>query len=217
MKKNNHLVVCLVGIPGSGKSTLARRLVDSAPSSGSCCVIEFDLFKSRDDALTALREAISKKDRHVIADDNCYYKSMRKEIFRMARDGGARFVQVLLDPPLETCLHRNSQRIGPARIPDEIVSRMFERLERPSNRGWDRCIVGTGEETIQSLEPLSWSIPVVVAPKQEEANAFELLDLKLRKEISEQVAAARAEDRAALAAQLNQERKQRLKAAKKML
>jgi predicted kinase len=203
------LVVCLVGIPGAGKSHFARDLAQF--SDRKTQIIVFDDFKTRDEALAAAKAVISDGWCDVVIDDNNYYKSMRKEIYRMARDAGAGYVQVLIDPPLELCLQRNGEREDPARVPEEIVRRMHSRLERPSNSGWDQGFVASGAETMDTLRAKSWvpTKPAAIATRAEEKAV--LLDVELRREISRQVTAARPEERAELAAKLNNDRKERLK------
>jgi tRNA uridine 5-carbamoylmethylation protein Kti12 len=200
------LVVCLCGIPGAGKSTYAERLA----SEHGVLVVSFDGCVSREDALQRLREAAAVAGQVVVADDNNYYKSMRKQVYRAARDAGAAYVQVLLEPPLAECLVRNARRSGAAHMPDEVVERMFGRLERPDGRGWDVAL--TGEVTLEQLQRCA-VVPArpkaVVEPTA--LTSAEEKDLEMRREISRRVAAAPPVERAALAAALNAERKQKLK------
>ena len=221
------LVVCMVGIPGAGKSTVARSLCSS--SSSSVRLVVFDDFCSRVAALSvveaALRENSSSSPSSsssssssfsaLVVDDNSYYRSMRRDVFRLARDAGARYVALLLDTPLHECLSRNAARQGKERIEEHLVVRMHQRLERPSDRGWDRCVVYQGDITWQTLMEHS-ILPHQKEDEEEEqtkkqTSSAEMLDLQLRREISEKVAAADPKDRAALAAKLNKERKEKLK------
>lgn len=210
-------LVCLMGLPGAGKSSLAR--VFSSTSSRACVVVSFDDFPTRAQALDAVAQAIRKYPAcDVIVDDNSYYRSMRREIWCLARDAQARMLFVLVDTPLETCLQRNAARKGAARIPDEVVVRMAQRMQRPANHGWDRAILVQGDETMDKLRVLG-AIPPMKQEKTTDGSAspseLELFDLQLRKEISERVLAAAPEERPALAKQLNMERKSKLASFKK--
>ncbi len=204
------LVVCLCGIPGAGKSTYAQRLAAQCGAT----VVSFDSCSGRGEALQRVREAAGRASAGavVVVDDNNYYKSMRKQVYRAARDAGAAFVQVLLDPPLAECLARNAARSGAARMPDNVVERMHARLERPAGRGWDTAMAGEA-----SLEQLRTHSSVPARPAATDGgpvaalSAVEQQDLEMRREISRRVAAAPAAERAALAAALNKERKEKLK------
>jgi predicted kinase len=204
--KELSMVLCLIGLPGAGKSTFARAL--SAP--GVVCV-SFDDFASRPLALEAVAETI-RAGSDVIVDDNLYYRSMRREVWCLARDHGAKILFAFLDTPLATCLERNASRSGSARIPDDVVVRMANRLEVPCGEGWERGVRVRGDETLEALRQKGH----VPAPKKEKSKTTEqtekeLLDLRLRREISERVSAAPPSERAALAERLNAERKQQLK------
>ncbi len=200
------VVVCLCGIPGAGKSTYAARLLAACAASLVC----FDSYAGRAEALEAVRMAVARGGGVVLVDDNNYYRSMRKQVHRIARDAGAGYVQVLLEPPLALCQERNAGRSGAQRIPPDMVARMHERLERPDGRGWDKAVVG--EATMEEL--LSKAIVPTpkanVKPGEKTTSEREALDLAMRREISRRVAAAAPEERAALAAALNRERKEKL-------
>ena len=203
------LVVCLCGIPGAGKSTFTQQL---AAESSSSVLVVFDSCASREEALEQVRRAAaSGAAAVVVADDNNYYRSMRRQVYRAARDAGAAYVQVLLDPPLPVCLERNAARTGAACIPEEVVTRMHGRLERPDGRGWDVAVVG--EAPLEQLR-LRATHPVRPAESGGQAatvTAAERRDLEMRREISRRVAAVPLAERAALAAQLNKERKAKMK------
>lgn len=77
----------------------------------------------------------------IFLDDNMYYRSMRYEIVALAREYRAGFLQVHLDVSLEEALTRNATRTNP--IPQEIVSRMWIKLEKPNEQfyKWERDTV----------------------------------------------------------------------------
>ncbi|CAD7950751.1 unnamed protein product, partial [Amoebophrya sp. A25] len=88
---------------------------------------------------TASKTTSSSKKIHLL-DDNFYLRSMRKPYFQLARDQGGFFKMIVLKPPLETCLLRNSLRAGRARVPQSIITHMSEVIEWPllDNRGtWE--------------------------------------------------------------------------------
>uniref|UniRef100_UPI00358E3008 L-seryl-tRNA(Sec) kinase isoform X2 n=1 Tax=Myxine glutinosa TaxID=7769 RepID=UPI00358E3008 len=74
----------------------------------------------------------------IILDDNFYYRSMRYEVYQLAREVSAGFIQIFLNCPLELCLKRNASRIVP--VPVMVLQTMAERLEVPDveQRDWER-------------------------------------------------------------------------------
>ena len=93
----------------------------------------------------------------VILDDNFHLRSMRRDVYRTCQnvvkqrcelDGRIPtigFCVVYFDTPLETCLERNSSRIGKEFIPDDVVVRMAASIEPPDenkpNASFERCHV----------------------------------------------------------------------------
>jgi tRNA uridine 5-carbamoylmethylation protein Kti12 len=58
----------------------------------------------------------------MIVDDLMYYRSMRKEIYRIGTKYQAHLVVIHIDTPLEIALRRNRDRHEASRIPDEVRS-----------------------------------------------------------------------------------------------
>lgn len=93
----------------------------------------------------------------VMLDDNFHLRSMRRDVYRTcqnflkqqyALDGRIPtigFCVVYFDTPLETCLERNSSRIGKECIPEAVVVRMAASIEPPDeskpNASFERCHV----------------------------------------------------------------------------
>ena len=67
----------------------------------------------------------------IVLDDNMYYRSMRYEVYSAARRQRCSYVVCHLDADLPAALERNRSRLRGARIPDEVVQRMQEKLEAP--------------------------------------------------------------------------------------
>lgn len=68
----------------------------------------------------------------VLVDDNMYYRSMRHEVYKIARRHGTGYVPVYLDVDLEEAKIRNSRRVAP--VPDETILRMWSRMELPNGK-----------------------------------------------------------------------------------
>ncbi|NWH68170.1 PSTK kinase, partial [Geococcyx californianus] len=74
----------------------------------------------------------------LILDDNFYYRSMRHEVYQLARKYSLSFCQIFLECPLECCLQRNRQRSHP--VPDETICLMATKIEMPDPKKntWER-------------------------------------------------------------------------------
>lgn len=68
----------------------------------------------------------------IVLDDNFYYRSMRYEVFQLARKSSLGFCQVFLECSQDLCLWRNQQRSSP--VPDEVIVAMSHRIEPPNPR-----------------------------------------------------------------------------------
>uniref|UniRef100_A0A669PWB2 Phosphoseryl-tRNA kinase n=1 Tax=Phasianus colchicus TaxID=9054 RepID=A0A669PWB2_PHACC len=88
----------------------------------------------------------------IVLDDNFYYRSMRYEVFQLAREYSLGFCQLFLECPLELCLQRNRLRGSP--VPEGTICRMAQRVElpEPEKNPWEQnslilsCSACTPEE-----------------------------------------------------------------------
>ena len=224
------VLIVLMGLPGSGKTTLARRLAAESGRGVVVTVVSFDDFYQREYGLAALRDQLddAQAGEVVVVDDNMYYQSMRKQVWRMARHKGAAYMQVFVDTPLAECVVRNAARTGEARMKDGVIEHMHERLERPNaaKRQWDDAVIVTEGARELSVRPLLDEIEArarVYAKKQQQTDsvneespnrkdACDSDDLQMRREISRRV--AMAENKPAVAKELNNVRKAALKSGK---
>jgi tRNA uridine 5-carbamoylmethylation protein Kti12 len=83
-----------------------------------------------------LRTTISRKDDAkdsvIIVDDIMYYRSMRREIFTLARDSIiSEFVVVWVNVPLEVAMSRNESRELLKRVGTEAMQRIHNAFEPP--------------------------------------------------------------------------------------
>lgn len=77
----------------------------------------------------------------VLIDDNLYYRSMRFEWFKLARDCSLGFCQVFVSCPLEEAIRRNASRKSP--VPESSIRVMESKLELPREESWERLCVTT--------------------------------------------------------------------------
>lgn len=118
-----------------------EKLIEGVKFSDQECIdrVNEDLFEKfnanipRDLDLTANEKLYA-----ILIDDNMYYRSMRYEVFTMARKQGTGYVQMFFNVSLPEAKARNAARPNP--IAEEIISRMWIKLERPnvSFYKWER-------------------------------------------------------------------------------
>ena len=109
-------IVLLVGLPGTGKTTFAK-ILSQTNEAASCATVSFDEVLpleeqkalstapsssgnkwklARQDMKDRVRKEMAERNDDVIVfvDDNNYYRSMRQEYHRLARDANAGFCQL---------------------------------------------------------------------------------------------------------------------------
>lgn len=147
--------IMLVGIPASGKSTLTRELEQKG-----CVIISSD--KIREEIYPDLTSLFSDKSKlnevnqqvfdtvRISAIDNLKAgKSVVIDATNLSRKKRVKFLSqlkpidctkacILLVAPVETCMERNRQRLGSARVSDEGMYNMLCAFECPHFcEGWD--------------------------------------------------------------------------------
>jgi len=196
--------------------------------------------RARKDALGAIARALDRSPqtctagfgRVVLVDDTMHYRSMRREVQRIAGRCEAAYLQVFVDAPLDVALARNAQRrsrpvggsssLPRSALPDAVVARAFSALERPDVDPWGAIVIpasdGATFDAAAVWDALNarWGPATrFVSPEEEAArlraardasaaSQAHQLDCALRREITEAAAAMRAQgaSRAAIAAQV---------------
>ena len=177
------LVFC--GVPSSGKSTLARRTAEILEEKFqySTAVVSSDAFRRmlptyertfepgledfvRGATYRAIQEALRWK-LIVISDDMNYYRSIRRQLKRIAERAKAHFGIIYLTTPLETALKWNSQRGTP--IPDSLIEEVYQKLDRPGEKyRWDSPLL-TLDPSKEGVEALAALIASKVDEKEKES------------------------------------------------
>ncbi|XP_067645999.1 L-seryl-tRNA(Sec) kinase [Eurosta solidaginis] len=67
----------------------------------------------------------------VICDDNNYYRSMRHKLYQICRQKRCAYAQIHFDCIMQLAIERNNARSTEESVPQEIIQRMAERLEKP--------------------------------------------------------------------------------------
>lgn len=133
-------VVVLLGAAGSGKSTLAQCL---AARWGHHCVLSLDVCRAEitgdptdqdvtPEAVQLLHQLLRHRCRAgltTVVDATNTDAGHRAPLVELATHGGLPAVAVVLDTPLQVCLDRQQDRLGPLpgrkwgrRVPDEVVT-----------------------------------------------------------------------------------------------
>lgn len=67
----------------------------------------------------------------VLLDDNMYFRSMRQKVRAVCRKINCDYFQIFIKSSIEDAIERNKKRKNP--VPDEIIEKMFNNLEVPTN------------------------------------------------------------------------------------
>ena len=70
----------------------------------------------------------------ILVDDIMYLRSMRREVYVIARDSNIPIIVVWVNTPLEVALERNSQRSGKQRIEEQTITKIHAALEPPDSQ-----------------------------------------------------------------------------------
>lgn len=142
MKQKNLVIVA--GIPGSGKSTWIERYLGENDVHISRDAIRFSLLEEDEDYfahetqtfdkfVSAINENLNAGKR-VFADATHINKASRRKLLERINDLKEVDIDVyIFMTPLGTCLERNAQRDGRARVPDSVIRRMSAQLTDPAN------------------------------------------------------------------------------------
>ncbi|NXP23000.1 PSTK kinase, partial [Scytalopus superciliaris] len=115
----------------------------------------------------------------ILLDDNFYYRSMRYEVYQLARKYSLGFCQLFLECPLECCLQRNRLRSDP--VPEQTIHLMATKIEMPDlkKNAWEQnslilrssdCI---SEDNEQIINLLATALENPVRPKEEDTEQKE--------------------------------------------
>ncbi|KFV92018.1 L-seryl-tRNA(Sec) kinase, partial [Fulmarus glacialis] len=116
---------------------------------------------------------------YLILDDNFYYRSMRYEVYQLARKYSLSFCQLFLECPLECCLQRNRLRSHP--LPDQTICLMARKIEMPDlkKNTWEqnslilKSFDCTSEDNEQIISLLATALENPVKQNEEDAEQKE--------------------------------------------
>ncbi|MDR1870391.1 MAG: AAA family ATPase [Deltaproteobacteria bacterium] len=128
-------LVVLVGISGSGKSSFAARWFSPTEVISSdrlrAMITDDEANQSSSSAAFDILHRLANyrlgHGRLTVIDATSTRKPARLELTRLAQSHNRPAVALVLNPPLEVCLSRNSQRSGRV-TPEEVVKRQSQQL-----------------------------------------------------------------------------------------
>ena len=125
-------MVIMIGIQGSGKSTFYHKYL-----ANSYVRINLDTLKTRHREELLISECI--KDGKSFAIDNTNpTRADRQRYIPLAQYAGYKVIGYFMESKLKTCIERNNQRTGTARIPATAIAATSNKLQMPSyDEGFD--------------------------------------------------------------------------------
>ena len=125
-------MVIMIGIQGSGKSTFYHKYL-----ADSYVRINLDTLKTRHQEELLISECI--KDGKSFAIDNTNpTRADRQRYIPLAQYAGYKVIGYFMESKLKTCIERNNQRTGSARIPATAIAATSNKLQMPSyDEGFD--------------------------------------------------------------------------------
>lgn len=129
-------MVVFCGLQGSGKSTYyAANYADTHVR------LNLDMLRNAKRESILMHACIAAEQPFVIDRTNPKAES-RARYAAIAKASGFKAVLVHFDVPVETCVARNAEREGKARVPDAAIYGTANKFEPPSSdEGWDEIIV----------------------------------------------------------------------------
>ncbi len=182
-EKTKTFLVALCGLPASGKSTFAHALAVELDGRESlkAMVIASDTVRAEMPALSrtffpevenAVRRLTLARARDalkegfpVIFDDLNYYRSMRRQLYTMARDLRVPYFAVHLATDEAQCVALNAAR-GKT-VPDEVIITDAVRFDPPGELPWDAAFL-----TTDALSVTDEVVAGVVTGMMEKAHQF---------------------------------------------
>ena len=156
-------LIMMMGVAGAGKSTwIKQNYPNVEPVSRDR--IRFDIldekggeyFDHEDEVFNSfIRQIIGSlvADEVTIADATHLNRKARLKVLSRVRKYADEVEVVWVRVPLETALRQNAMRTGRAKVPNDVIKRMYQSIERPEdNEGINKLtIIERGEEKVWYL------------------------------------------------------------------
>ena len=142
----------MIGCPASGKTTYAKKLMNEKIENAvyiSRDEIRFSMLKPNESYFakeTAVYNEFCKQvndalanNAHVIADATFLTPGSRKKFLKKITNKPNALYAIVMNTDVETCIKRNSGRVGLARVPDDAIYRMYASMVKPvAYEGFDK-------------------------------------------------------------------------------
>lgn len=144
------ILYVMVGPPASGKSTWARNHCGKNTFIVSRDAIRFSLLQPDDNYFVYEKEVwwqyvssitnLLLEGKDVIADATHNDTVSRRKLFRALKDVPCDIIPIVMDTSMDTCLGRNANREGRAKVPSHVIHSFFEAYEYPDKSEDPRII-----------------------------------------------------------------------------
>lgn len=136
-------LVLMCGAPGSGKTTIAKKLLCNNDIYISRDEIRYSMITDKDEYFSKenevfneyvrqIDEALAKDYHWIIADATQLNFASRNKVLARLKNKPNKIIVIYMKVPLDEVLKRNNQRSGRAKVPDEVVKKMYASMQEPT-------------------------------------------------------------------------------------
>ena len=140
-------MVLMIGIQGSGKSTFYHKYL-----SDDYVRVNLDTLKTRNREEQLVSECF-REGKSFAVDNTNPTRADRQRYIPLAQYWGYRIVGYFMESKLQTCIERNNQRIGSAKIPATAIAATSNKLQLPGfDEGFDELYFVKNDGQIMTIE-----------------------------------------------------------------
>lgn len=140
-------MVLMIGIQGSGKSTFYHKYL-----SDDYVRVNLDTLKTRNREEQLVSECF-REGKSFAVDNTNPTRADRQRYIPLAQYWGYKIVGYFMESKLQTCIERNNQRIGSAKIPATAIAATSNKLQLPGfDEGFDELYFVKNDGQIMTIE-----------------------------------------------------------------
>ena len=137
----------MIGIQGSGKSTFYHKYL-----SDDYVRVNLDTLKTRNREEQLVSECF-REGKSFAVDNTNPTRADRQRYIPLAQYWGYKIVGYFMESKLQTCIERNNQRIGSAKIPATAIAATSNKLQLPGfDEGFDELYFVKNDGQIMTIE-----------------------------------------------------------------